>query len=224
MSRQDTGDAALFFSLRDAVAVAFGRSSVRRRQEAKGQTWAWSVCALPLRRGRDLLLGLNWGYRLGHQPQDEPPDEMALAKILKERFGRTAHSLLARYGRDLALMNYFNVCPFRSPRISDLTEDDWYLAIHEFFVPALDAIAPPRTLILGTTAVNRLERLGPRVGRPLIADFAWHVIREGGPAVGWGRGVLVGDSGRHPFIVLPHPQARIKGDVRDRLCAEAFGE
>ena len=76
--------------------------------------WAWSVWALPLRPGRELLLGLNWGTDgRGHQPHHDPPDDTDIAHIRKERFGRAAHVLLARYGRDLAQMNYFNVCPFR---------------------------------------------------------------------------------------------------------------
>src|SRR2546421_7514859 len=78
------------------------------------------------------------------------------------------------------------------------------------------------TLILGRAAVDWLHYLGPRIGQPLTADVAWHVIPDGGPSARWGRGVLLGNSDRYPFIVLPHPQARIKGDVRDRLRAEAF--
>ena len=113
MSRQDADDVALFCLLRDAVAAAFDRSPVRRRQEAEGEVWAWSVCALPLRPGRELLLGLNWGSDgRGHQPQHDLLT-MRRLRIRKERFGRAAHVLLARYGRDLAQMNYFNVCPFR---------------------------------------------------------------------------------------------------------------
>ena len=223
MSGNRADDQALFCSLRDAVATAFDRSPVRRLQESRGEAWSWSVCALPLQRGRDLLLGLNWGCDgTGHQPQEGPPENSAIEEIRKEPFGRAVHDLLARHGRDLAQMNYFNICPFRSPNISELTEDDWGLAVHRFFLPALDAIAPPRTLILGTTAVNQLNELAPRVGRSLIADLAWHAIREGGPAAGWGRGMLVGDAGRHPFIVLPHPQARLGGEVRNRIWAEAF--
>jgi hypothetical protein len=135
---------------------------------------------------------------------------------LQERFGREVEKLLSRFGRTLADMNYFNVCPFRSPKISELTEADWNLAIQNFLVSALDAIGPPRTVILGITAVHRL--------RSVMSDFAWHPTRADGRATGWGSGMLIRVAARHHFILLPHPQARLKRDVRNRLWAEAFAE
>jgi len=211
------------------VAAAFDRSPVRRLQETKGNEWSWSICALPLRRGHDLLLGLNWGRDpKGHRAQYEPPADAAIVAIRKdptERFARVADALLRHYGGcDLSEMNYFNVCPFRSRKIDELELGDRRVAIEHFFLPAIDAIAPPRTLILGKSAVDWLLALGRVVGRPLLSDYEWRRMPDGGPSAGWGKGVIVGGSGRHRFIVLPHPQARIKGNARDRLCSEAFGE
>lgn len=210
---------AFFERMRQAVSQAFEESSVRRKQERQKERWAWHVCALPFRRDSDLLLGLNWGQKRGrsYTPQTEPPGDESATKISGWDFIKRSLVLLKTYGFNLAEMNYFNMCPFRAPSIDDLEEADWQLSIDRFFLDAIGYVRPPRTLILGTTAVKQLER------RNLVSNVKWLKESDGTQNVFGARGDIAGqDSHVSPFYAVPHPNARIGAAARSKIWTSVF--
>src|SRR5262249_20299305 len=114
-----------FYRMRKAVKEAFEQSPIRRKQ-GEELPWSWDICDLPFRRGGDLLLGLNWGYKKGkkHLPAPEPPGADQVNQVRKYPFISRTLRLLDKHGFDIATMNYFNVCPFRSPGIAYLEAGD----------------------------------------------------------------------------------------------------
>lgn len=221
ISRVEAGsDAQLFQRLLQRVRAAFERSDVKRRQESLDESWHYSICALPLRPGQPLLLGLNWGAdrHARHTPQLMEPQRGAFAEVQNWNFIRRSDGLLRRYFAPVQELNYLNVCPFRSPDTSCLTESDWKLAIEEFFLDALDALRPPRVLLLGASGAPQLGRFGLVTTRVVSVD-------DNGRSVNAHVGTIRGRERRGiPFFALPHPNNKISSGARDAIWAEAFRE
>ncbi len=118
---------------------------------------------------------------------------------------------------DLRQVNYFNVCPFRAPAITELAGTDWALAIDRFFLPMLDFLEPPCTLLVGLQAVEELERQrhldGPPVWLPPPGG-------RGTPTGGWGT-ILSPRGRRHPLLAVPHPSHR-SPELRTRIWKAVF--
>lgn len=214
-----TGEDDFFRHILAKVEAAFERTDIKKLQERLGEKWFYSVCALPLRRDKDLLLGLNWGAnrRTGHVPQSQQPGRSATTEVAGYPFVRRSLPLLTRYIGELASMNYLNVCPFRSPEIADLTPLDWRLAIDEFFLETIDYLRPPLTVILGTTNVAALAERN-------LVEFEEIRTADGGKSVKGLRGVIIGHEGkRHPFGAVPHPNNALTSSGRALIWHKVFG-
>jgi hypothetical protein len=197
----------LFQTLEEAARRAYADSTISRAPD--GTRLGWSVCALPLRPGVDLLAGLNWGGEEG-TPSASEPGETAYEEVLGWPFIKATLPLLSKHGFDLRRMNYVNVCPFRTQHAGRLSRLDWASAIAHFFIPALDALRPPRTLILGVSAVDELRR-----AKRIEGELRW--MPEDTSTRGT-RGRIRGDHGAsHLFLAVPHPQAHISWELRREI-------
>ncbi|MEO9254736.1 MAG: hypothetical protein ABI305_04305, partial [Tepidiformaceae bacterium] len=213
------GEDDFFRHILAKVEAAFERSDIKKLQERLGEKWFYSVCALPLHRDKDLLLGLNWGAnrQTGHTRQTKQPGPSVIADVAGYPFVRRSLPLLTRYVGELASMNYLNVCPFRSPEIADLTPLDWRLAIDEFFLETIDYLHPPLTVILGTTNVAALAECN-------LVEFEEIRIADCGKSVKGFRGVIIGREGkRHPFGAVPHPNNALTSSARALIWHKVFG-
>ncbi|MBA4179505.1 MAG: hypothetical protein C0506_02855 [Anaerolinea sp.] len=208
---------AFFARIRREVSIAFEQSDIRKRQTDLGESWNYSICGLPLRPRKPLLLGLKWGAdsAIRHAPQDTMPTSSAYSSVVRYPFIDRSLPYLARYFGSLEQSNYLNVLPFRAPDLSYLTPRDWDLGIGAFFAPVMEYLRPPLTLILGTTAVNQMA---PHVR----LEYSTVSVTSNAKNVNAHVGVIVGSGARHPFIALPHPNNRLTGDARSRIWAAAF--
>ncbi len=215
MSSNSTG---LFERLRTQVAAAFEKSDIKQKQQALGKSWYYDVCALPLRPGKPLLLGLNWGDdpSARHLPQKSEPGQSSFSTVKSWRFIASSEPFLRRYFHLPSDLNYFNVCPFRSEKVTDLTDRDWRLAIDEFFLDAIDAVNPPSVLMLGASNVERLTKYN-------IVNTHMVSVDDNGRSVNAHVGTLRGRALEAvPFFALPHPGNHISTQARQRIWAKAF--
>ena len=208
---------AIFERLRRKVADAFEGSDIRKRQTDLGESWAYSVCGLPLLPRKPLLLGLNWGAdrSVRHISQATMPNSASYSSVARYPFIGRSLPYLLRYFGPLEQSNYLNVLPFRTPDVSFLSPRDWEVGIRAFFVPVMDYLQPPLTLILGTTAVNELAS-------HVKFDYSTVTVRSGAKNVNAHVGTIFGTQGRYPFVALPHPNNRLTGEARERIWASAF--
>jgi hypothetical protein len=186
MSRKE--DVHLFNRLLRQVAEGYERSDVKVRQEelrrpgsAAGH-WYFDLLGLPIVRRADVLLGLNWMVNVkGHKPPSTYPGNAQYESIRSWPFPGRHLPEIEHYFAGIRRLNYFNVCPFRAPSIADLTDLDWQIGIECFFRELLDHIRPPRILLMGTGAVEHLERLD-------LGQFEWVSIGSDMCAIGFIRG------------------------------------
>ena len=204
----------LFLRLLPMVRAAFDESDVRKLQEHRGEGWHYDLCNLPLLSGKPLLLGLNPGRdpRAIHQPQTGYPSDARYADVLGWQFVSRSRPWLERYLGPVRELNYFNVCPFRSPKATDLSDRDWQLGIECFFAEALRFVSPPRTVILGTSGVAHLQRLGIAQSTEVVVQGERQLVK--------GRVGLILD--RFPFAALPAPTNALTHRERDSIWAAAF--
>jgi hypothetical protein len=201
------------------VESSFGRSDIKSRQEQLGEKWYYSVCALPLQRKQNLLLGLKWGAdrQTRHAPQRQQPGSAAVAEVSGYPFIRKSLPYLSPHFGALANLNYLNVCPFRAPQLPFLTPRDWQLAIDDFFLETIDYLEPPRTVIIGTTDVKQLE------ARHLAESKPVRVTNGTESATGY-TGVILGRGGaRYPFGAVPQPTYALTNATRHMIWEKVFG-
>lgn len=212
-----TYDDEFFYYLLAKVRDAFEQSDICAYQRQHGLEWWYTICALPLRRNADLLLGLKWGVDASarHQPQTAPPTAAEVAQVRGYRFIARSRPFLERHVGPFERFNYMNVCPFRAPKLTYLTARDWQLAVDHFFLEAIDYLKPPRTVIIGTTDVKVLADRG-------FAQYEPVKIRIGGKTETGYRGFIQGQTARHPFGAVPQPTYAMTNAARDALWAEVF--
>jgi len=206
-----------FYYLLAKVSAAFEKSDICAYQRREGLEWWFAVCALPLRRNTNLLTGLKWGVdpQALHHPQAAPPAAAEVADVASWRFIARSRPFLERHVAPFSGFNYLNVCPFRAPKLTYLTNRDWQLAIDHFFVEAIDYLKPPMTVIIGTTDVKVLAERG-------LVDYEPVKVRmEGKTETGY-RGVIHGKVAKHRFGAVPQPTYAMTNAARDAVWAEVF--
>ena len=185
--------------------------------EQKGQ-WGWSICGFPLQRGVNMLAGINWGGRKG-VPQPSMPTKQE-AEAEKSPFIRGCRKTFSQLGAlkiDVLRLNYVNVCPFRSPRMVDLKDEQWDFSIEHFFVPVVDFLRPARVLVMGISAVEKL------LSRNRILEWSgWRRIESGRRSVSGGWGYIRGETGQYPFLAGPHPN--YPEDLRVQIWRKMFAD
>lgn len=202
------------------IARAFQGSDIERMQRAEKQRWSYSLCALPLRPGRPLLLGLNWGSKKdGYEPQTHMPGNTESEEVARYRFIQQAMPMLKQHAKiqSLAELNYLNVVPFRTPRLSLLSGSDWLLGIGSFFLETITYLRPGFVLLLGITAVHKIRANAPGL-IPMLSEFKEREARGFVGLIGGADGCAE----TFPFLALPHPQARLSHSARLAIWCEGF--
>jgi hypothetical protein len=206
-------DDRVFGELVLQVRHAYAESDARRA----GERWGYQLCALPLRRDRNLLLGLNPGARnLADWRAEEDNGASTERQIRSWKFIQSSLPLINEHFGRLEDLNYFNVCPFRTPSADLLTDRDWELGIESFFLDAIDYVAPPELLLLGLSGAETLRRFG----RAEYDDVSFE--GTSGRRVRAYIGVIKGRKERHRFVAVPHPRNRIRTADRERIWDQAF--
>jgi len=136
----------------------------------------------------------------GHEPQTDYPQKRAWLDVasyphVKADRSRIEESALG----PLSELNYFNVCPFRSNGIDELTDNDWRLGISAFFNETMEFLAPPVALFQGTSGLEKLREHGLADFRPVVVTRS---NKRSTGFVGWLR------TGTHqtPFYAIPRPR------------------
>lgn len=202
----------LFARTLPKVAAAFRSSDVKRLQERLGQDWYYELCFLPLVPQQPLLLGLNPGRDpAGHTPQTQYPTDARYAEVMNWRFVNRSLKWITRHLGSVRDLNYFNVCPFRSQSLADLTDRDWRLGIESFFLDVIDFVAPSKVAVLGTSGVHRLEAMNLTKSRDI------GIVSKEGRRINARVGVVLGREGSYPFFAVPSPNNALSDADRDAI-------
>ena len=167
------------------------------------KNWNFAVCETPIQKGKGVFFGLNWGG-------DDVDVQTEYPKAEQERnWNFVSHS--RRYFRDhlnteIEVLNYSNLCFFRSPKAIKIHNDDWELAIH-LFKEYVDYIEPPWTLFLGSP--KYLEKNHVTEKNPIVV-----LNKKNNRNVNGYIGRLFGI---YPFGSVPHPQAHISTEARHEI-------
>lgn len=205
-------ESEFFDHLNRRCAEAYAKAPIRARG------WSYSICRTPIARGSGAVIGLNWG---GGGPRDshryEPQTRMPGPEdFRRELNGAYLRSLMPDLREHLAIddssfaVNSLNLCPFRSPSIGDLSDEDWRLGI-PIFLEFVHDVKPP-WIVITTTSRRDLARVA-------AADSSFRLDEEVSvPATnGLTYSGYLGSIGSSEFIAVPHPGARIPGDARTAI-------
>lgn len=192
---------AFFHELLADTKEAFLKSSLANKK------WNYSICGTPMRKGKGLIVGLNWGGK-ETDPQLAIPDG---SDIENYNFIVRSKPFLEKYlqVKNVTEINYSNICFFRSPSISHLTECDIKLS-EPLFYKYLNYIKPPWTVVLSNNitflpSIKTWEKVTSQFnGKVFSAYRASHDEMK--------------------FYALPHPNAHLKSEVRHDLWEKVFGQ
>ncbi len=176
----------------------------------KNENWNFAVCETPIQRNAGVFFGLNWGGKNINEQSKYP------VAMKKRNWNFVSHS--RRYfrdylGKEIEELNYSNLCFFRSPKVYQMANSDWELAI-PLFKEYIEYIKPPWTLMLGKP--NRLweKHVENKESKPFF-DKKYNKTVYGYT------GKLFG---KYPFVAVPHPQARISPESRKQIWQELVAE
>jgi hypothetical protein len=146
-------DTEFFKQLIKKTEEAFKRSPINNKNNL-----AYSISATPLRVGKPLILGINWGgYGHGFESQERmPKPEELTADIIKSdyKFLERSKAYLEEYlnlDLDRVDFNYSNLCFFRSRAEKDLTFAD-YQNSYPLVKELIQYLKPEYILVFGVTA------------------------------------------------------------------------
>ena len=107
------------------------------------------------------------------------------------------------FDKEIEELNYSNLCFFRSPKVKQIENEDWELAI-PLFQKYVNYIDTPWTLMLGKP--NHLWK-------NYLFDRKTITIRDtkNGKSVYGYTGMLFD---KYPFSAVPHPQAKISSETQ----------
>lgn len=132
-----------FDHMLDKTRQVFHRSKTYDNYGDKN--WNFAICETPIQKNTGIFFGLNWGGKDIDTQSEYPVADK------KRNWNFVSHS--RRYFREylkteIEQLNYSNLCFFRSPKVQQIEDSDWDLAI-PLFKDYVDYINPPWTLILG---------------------------------------------------------------------------
>ena len=201
-----TAENIFFESLLNETKEAFHRSPIFERQEKEGKKWSYSVCGTPIQIGKGIIFGINWGVDGEHQPQTKMQDG---SDIDTYKFVERSRWYLKEYFlldiNDISF-NYTNLCFFRSPGSKDLTDLDYKLSL-PLFERYVKFIDPEWILSLGSGSSQILLNNGLLKGDNLFKEGKAKFKASAEKL--WG----------YDFYAVPHPNARVKNDLRKELWA-----
>lgn len=199
-----------FYYLLNKTKEEFIRTPIYKKQVLLNRNWNYAVCATPIQKGKGVIFGINWGGDCISAQTKYPTGE----NIWNYTFIQQSKELLKRY---LAIeegthdFNYTNLCFFRSPKLTDLSQDDFRISL-SLFQEFIEFINPEWVLSFGSTNIKILYK-------------SKHITEVKGfnPEVGKRfRGHSAILFNKFPFYSLPHPQAHMSGVAREQLWAKVI--
>lgn len=193
-----------FLELKGKIELAFNNAPISQKP---GSTFA--ICETSIQKGRDIILGLNWGGTKEISQADYPKP----TKDRKWNFATHSMKYFIKYLQITSIdeINYSNLCFFRSKKIEDLEKCDWILSI-PILKEYVEFIQPAKVVLLGTTGLRYLKG-DTDTSLP-------QVVVRGKKKTGYGyKGLLFG---KYNFYCLPHPQAKLEKGMRDEIWEKLF--
>jgi hypothetical protein len=203
-----------------AQLLAKTEKKYRESPIGKNAKLAYSITATPLRRGKPLILGINWGGSgAGFESQDRMPTpyDLTTEKIRGDyKFLERSRGYFKKYSQlemdlDQVDFNYANLCFFRSRAEKDLTYTDYEYS-YPLAKELIKYLEPKHILVFGVTALNRIKELG-NGDLTTTNEFVDSDNKHRGF-----KGKFLG----FDFFCLPHPNARVKSASRDELWEKVF--
>jgi uracil-DNA glycosylase len=173
----------------------------------RNEKWNYAISATKFRQGQGLIMGINWGADdKGNDKPQLPGDDLDLPDY---RFIAVSRPQLERvlklnFEKGKFNFNYNNICFFRTKGAKDLKEEYFKLSI-PLFEECVRHIQPKWILGLGVMNYKVMNRFG-------MVD-KWNEFPGDGKAYQLYSGHYKGV----PIYILPHPQARVKGERRQEL-------
>ncbi len=174
------------------------------------KNWYYSICGAPIKRGKGILLGINWGVdsNCEHTPQkfNEIPNK---EKFMKYKFIDRSKMRLKDYlkldlDNENTDVNYTNLCFFRTPNINHLTNQDFENSLH-LFKHFFDFVKPPWIFSLGIKTYEKLKEFDKLSDIDNESYFGEKC--RGVTAKLWNIN----------FYCVPHPNARVSNESRNRI-------
>ena len=192
----NTPEKQFFAELLSDTEIMFKKSPVSKKQQELGEKWNYSVCATPIKRGKGIIFGINWGGN-DHKPQPTMPTGK---NIVNYTFIKQSRKYLEQLGLNFSDINfnYTNLCFFRTPKANLLVDDDFRLSI-PLFEKYVRFINPPWLLSIGGKNMKIFHKFGHLKDDEIVRHYDNQRKFRGHSAPLWEW---------HVFSV-PHPQARL---------------
>lgn len=188
---------------------AFSQSCIKIYQTENKKNWNYAVCDTPIQKQCGIIVGLNWGG-------DDINAQINYPSFDEDRnwnFVSNSRKYIAKYLKTkIEQTNYTNLCFFRSPNIKFLTWEDWESSF-TIFKRYVEYIHPPWTLLLGSSGISKLKYLN------YLTQIETITIMGKTKKTYAYAGVLFE---KYKFYCLPHPQARISTETRDKTWERLF--
>ena len=174
----------------------------------KNDRWNYAISATKLRKGVGIIFGINRGAdNTPHEfPPDIPTDDPYLInyRFISKSKDNLRDALNLKFQPGNFNFNYSNLCFFRSKKVNELLPDYFKKSL-PLFKMYVSYIHPPWLLALGTTIYKELSKCD---------DF-----KEAGylPQDKRAFKLYYGQFMGIPIYILPHPEARVKGERREAL-------
>lgn len=194
----------IFQQLLEETKNAFTDSPIDRKQKKLGKKWNYSICGTFLQPSKGILMGINWGVDGDHEPQTAMPDGK---DIVGYPFIKRSSKYLENYLHldfDVINFNYANLCFFRSPHQKDLAFEDYNRTIN-LFKKFVDYINKPWIFSLGDSNSKLLEDLK-------VLDYKNELPNKDAKFRG-----ITGEIWGIPYFSVPHPNARVKSELREEI-------
>ena len=190
-----------FKQLIEKTRLAYEKSPVYEKYGHKN--WKYAICDTPIKKGGDLLFGLNWGGKSHHAQE-----HMHSNYDRNFRLAKHADKYLNKYFKlKLEDLNYSNLCFFRTPKSNLLKKKDWELSL-PLFKEYVEFIEPPRSIMFGKP--NYLLREN-------IKNFDRLEFNQSKKRAFAYTGLLFD---KYPFASVPHPSSTVTNEGRDFLWSE----
>lgn len=205
MTEQD-----FFHQLLKETEKVFLTSPIYKYQKEHNKNWNFAVCDTPIKKGKGLVFGLNWGGDDKDAQTVYPPEK----RERKWNFMGSSKKYFKSYLNIEAIddINYSNLCFFRSSNLKPLVAADWKASL-PLFQKYVAFIEPEWTVMLGNTGVKILQ------DNALLTDLVKVKFeRKRGLSYGYKAKLF----GKYPLYCVPHPQAQISSEVRKGLWEKMF--
>ncbi len=209
-------------ALLEKLATAFQDAPIKRFAEAQvpSKTWNYSLVTTTLERGQPLIVGFNWGAAQG---EHHPPQQV----IAKNDYSEQDRASLARldvYCRKifgpafLSQVSQTNYCFFRSETQAQISDDDLKLC-QPIFDELLSILAPSMVLCFSASLRDHLIEK-----KRAVFDRRTTIAYRSGNRNMTYEAMRGRYNDQCAIVSLPHPNAKIPGEVRDRAWQACFPE